>query len=505
MNPIRTLLLLVLACLPLRTHASSDDGQAADALFDRIATLDAGLFDAFNHCADAARLQEHAQYFSPDVEFYHDNGGVTWTRDAMIENTARYACGNYTRELVAGSLKVYPVKDFGAIAQGVHRFCQIDTGACEGLADFVVVWKQDGDRWQVTRVLSYGHRAVHAAAAAPGTDLRGRLDALLPPLLEAKNVPNVSIARIQDGRIDLLAAYGEQEPGVPATPDTLYNIASMAKPISAEVVLRLVAQQRIGLDEPMSPYWIDPDVAADARHERLTPRVALSHQTGFANWRSETGGVLGFRFAPGEGYGYSGEGFEYLARFVERKTGQDFGTLAQALVFEPAGMADTSYVGHDWFTGRIALPVDREGQPLRPQIAARPIASDDVYSTPADYARFMISLHARQGMDESLATERARIQVSRQQEMCTPARASDCPLEVGFGLGWEVFRFRGATYLMHTGMDDGTFTLGYFNPATGSGTIIFTSSQNGAQLVLPILDEIGEDADFVGFLRRLAE
>lgn len=255
----------------------------------------------------------------------------------------------------------------------------------------------------------------------------------------------------------------------------------------------------------MSSHWIDPDLASDPRHERLTPRLALSHQTGFANWRSETGDVLGFRFAPGEGYDYSGEGFEYLARFVERKTGQDFGALAQALVFEPAGMKDTAYTERDWFTGRIALPVDREGQPLRPQIAAQAIASDDVYSTPADYARFMISLHAHQGMDEPLATERARIQVSRQQEMCTPARARDCPLDVGFGLGWEVFRFRDATYLMHTGMDDGTFTLGYFNPATGNGTIIFTSSQNGAQLVLPILDEIGEDADFVGFLRRLAE
>lgn len=498
------LLAIGLACPPGGVEASPGDGQATPALFGRVAALDAALFDAFNHCDEGARLKEHAAYFSPTVEFYHDNGGVTWSRDAMIANTAKNACGKYSRELVQGSLRVYPIRDFGAISQGVHRFCAVGTGACEGLADFIMVWRQEGERWQVTRALSYGHRAATGEANAPAPGLRERLDALLPPLLSAKGVPSVSIARLRDGRISLLAAYGEQAAGVPATPGTLYNIASMAKPVSAEVVLRLVAQQRVSLDEPLSAHWVDPDLAKDPRHGRLTPRLSLSHQTGFANWRSETDGTLAFRFAPGEGYGYSGEGFEYLARFVERKTGQDFETLAQSLVFDPAGMSDTAYTRRDWFSGRIAQPVDREGRPLAPQVAARLIASDDLYSTPADYARFMVSLHARQGVDESLAMERARIQVSRQAELCTPARASGCPLDVGFGLGWEVFRFRDNTYLMHTGMDDGTFSLGYFSPTTGSGTIIFTSSQNGAQLVLPILDEIGEDKDFVEFLRRLA-
>ena len=125
-----------------------------------IAALDTAVFDAFNRCDDPAQLREHAGYFAPDVEFYHDNGGVTWTRDAMIANTASNVCGKITRQLQAGSLKVYPVRDFGAIAQGVHTFCQMDSGQCEGMADFVIVWRQQEDRWQITRVLSYGHRAL---------------------------------------------------------------------------------------------------------------------------------------------------------------------------------------------------------------------------------------------------------------------------------------------------------------------------------------------------------
>ena len=112
----------------------------------------------FDCCADPAQLQKHAEHFATDVEFYHDTGGVTWTRDAMIANTAKYACGHYTRELVAGSLQVSPVKDFGAIEHGVHRFCQVGTDRCEGEADFTIVWRLRDGQWTITRVLSYGHR-----------------------------------------------------------------------------------------------------------------------------------------------------------------------------------------------------------------------------------------------------------------------------------------------------------------------------------------------------------
>lgn len=142
---------------------SPADGQAPAPLFNEIAALDTRAFDAFNHCGEPGRLEEHAGYFSPDIEFYHDTGGVTWTRDAMIANTKKYACGHFTRQLIPGSLKVYPIKDFGALAQGVHRFCRLDSGKCEGAADFAIVWRLRDGQWQITRVLSYGHHALAGA------------------------------------------------------------------------------------------------------------------------------------------------------------------------------------------------------------------------------------------------------------------------------------------------------------------------------------------------------
>lgn len=148
---------LGLAALPAVASPADPTSDAA-SLQATIAALDTDLFDAFNRCADPAQLARHAAFFAPDVEFYHDTGGVTWTRDAMIANTRQFACGHYTRALVPGSLRVSPIKAFGAIATGVHRFCQAAGARCEGEADFAMVWRLRDGQWQVTRVLSYGHR-----------------------------------------------------------------------------------------------------------------------------------------------------------------------------------------------------------------------------------------------------------------------------------------------------------------------------------------------------------
>ena len=346
--------------------------------------------------------------------------------------------------------------------------------------------------------------ALHACAGTPHDDLRRRLDRLVPGVLAQQRIASVSVAHIDHGRLTVAAAWGEAAPGAAATPRTLYNIASMTKPISAETVLRLVAQGRIALDDRMAPVWTDPDIADDPRRDLLTPRLSLSHRTGFPNWRYETDGRLRFLRAPGEAFGYSGEGFEYLRRYVEAKTGRTLDALATAQVLAPAGMRETAYTRRPWFDGRMATPHDADGTPLPPQIAEHALASDEVWSTPRDYARFLIALMRRQGIPASLAEERMRIQTDRRNELCASPAVTRCPDAAGIGLGWEVFRFGARRYLMHTGMDAGTFTLGYFSPDTGRGTVIFTNSSHGPQAVLPILDAIGEDREFVEFLRALA-
>src|SRR5512147_288812 len=75
--------------------------------------------------------------------------------------------------------------------------------------------------------------------------------------LTEEHVASVAVASIENGDIAWTAAYGERAPGLPARPDTLYNVASLAKPVSAEVILRLASAGRLNLDAPMSRYWVD--------------------------------------------------------------------------------------------------------------------------------------------------------------------------------------------------------------------------------------------------------
>lgn len=124
-------------------------------LFGAIARMDSLIFDAYNG-HDLDRLMSH---FSDDLEFYHDTGGLA-NHEQTKENFAKLFANtpDTRRDLLKGSLQIYPVKDYGAIEVGEHRFCHKENGKddCHTFK-FVMVWKKSGDSWKVSRVISYGH------------------------------------------------------------------------------------------------------------------------------------------------------------------------------------------------------------------------------------------------------------------------------------------------------------------------------------------------------------
>jgi CubicO group peptidase (beta-lactamase class C family) len=348
------------------------------------------------------------------------------------------------------------------------------------------------------RLLSVG---LYASLSLPVTSqqLKDRAHAI-PELLRSEHVSSVSFAKIEHTKTVLAEAYGEAGPGIPTSSTTLYNIASMSKPISAEVILRLASAGRLSLDEPMFPSWVDPDLAADPRAKLLTARMALDHQTGFPNWRRETGGKLAFLQDPGAGFHYSGEGYQYVARFAEKKTGTPFEQLARALVFDPADMERTAYTERPWMDGHIAQPNNPDGTWLAPQVASNFVAADLVYTTPTQYASFIEGLMKGTGESPAIRKLRESVLTDRKAELCVGKLAASCPDEVGMGPGWEVIRIHGKTFLTHTGSDPGVFTLGYFDPNAGSGVVIFTNSGNGPRIILPILRMLDADPDFIAYL-----
>jgi len=127
---------------------------------DRVgAALDAALFDAYNRC-DLAKFES---FFVDDVEFYHDQGGVTLGKAALTDSVKKNICGKVTRELVPGSLKVYHMKSYGFVEMGVHRFHHPGHEDTEGVGEgqFIHLWQYKDGAWKVTRVISYDH---HPAA-----------------------------------------------------------------------------------------------------------------------------------------------------------------------------------------------------------------------------------------------------------------------------------------------------------------------------------------------------
>jgi hypothetical protein len=157
---MRTRLLLLSLAVLLSTHAfaQTKSGSEDKDLFHTIEALDAKLFDAFNRCD----LETFGSFFPEKLEFYHDNGGLTnETRESVVADVKKYICGTTRRDLVPGTLEVYPMHGYGALEIGVHRFHHPghDDTEAVGEAKFIHLWKYEKGEWKLTRVISYEHHA----------------------------------------------------------------------------------------------------------------------------------------------------------------------------------------------------------------------------------------------------------------------------------------------------------------------------------------------------------
>ena len=301
--------------------------------------------------------------------------------------------------------------------------------------------------------------------------------------LNETKVPCLGIGILRGGELREIRIYGEIKEGTPAPYNTIFNIASLTKPIVSMLAMKLVSQGNWSLDEPLDHYYIDTDIAPDPRHKKITTRIILSHQTGFPNWREQNpGGKLGFNFDPGTKFGYSGEGFEYLRKALEKKFNKSLDQLADSLIFRPLGMHDTQF---EWDSqtdeSRFAHWFDKNRDEYKKDYKdTRMNAADDVLTTIEDYGKFGCWIIQGAGMDTALYNQILRPHV---------------PTKDGrfMSIGWELFLNLGAkkeTAIMHTGSDSGTNTLIVLLPLSQQGLIIFTNSDNGVQLYRKIIAEL---------------
>jgi ketosteroid isomerase-like protein len=123
-------------------------------LYKTIVKLDSVFFDAYNHCD--TKFETYADFYAEDIEFYHDQGGLSNLKQDILEGTKKYICGKVTRNLVPGSIEVYPIKDYGAIEIGLHSFSNNTNPPDEPkkVSRFTIFWKQVNGTWKIAKVVS---------------------------------------------------------------------------------------------------------------------------------------------------------------------------------------------------------------------------------------------------------------------------------------------------------------------------------------------------------------
>lgn len=158
MRTLTIQLLTVLNCLMWSASFSQSKTYTpvSKELYQTIIEKDSILFSA----ANSGNIDKLKTFFTEDLEFFHDVGGLAGYKET-VDNFKRVAENyGYTRRVLEpGSTEVYPIKDYGAVQTGIHKFCRLENGVLVncGTFKFVHVWKNTTNGWKISRVISYGH------------------------------------------------------------------------------------------------------------------------------------------------------------------------------------------------------------------------------------------------------------------------------------------------------------------------------------------------------------
>lgn len=310
-------------------------------------------------------------------------------------------------------------------------------------------------------------------------------------------VPGVAVATVENGRIGWSRGYGVTRAGSDAVvgTDTVFEAASLGKPVFAYLVLKLAEEGIMELDASIGSYFRAPDFMNDPAVDAITPRIVLSHRTGLANWRPPREPDR-LRFTPGTAFSYSGEAYVRLQRAVETAAGRPFNELVTSRLFRPWQMASSSYIWRADFDAIAAEGHDAAKTPVRtrlwgyspdkpsgprlppgaepPPVFAVPNAAASLYCSVADYARFL------SGVLAPAAPDAAHLGAASLKAMASAAvKVKD---DIWWGLGWGGASIRGASHIWQWGNNNVYQSFVTGSPDTGSGLVILTNSANGLRL-----------------------
>ena len=340
----------------------------------------------------------------------------------------------------------------------------------------------------------------------PDNAALARLEQMIPQLMTEADIPGLSIALIRDSKVIWSHGFGvtnaETKSAVNAA--TVFEAASLTKPVFAYAVLKLVDSGKLDLDTPLVKYLPGRyDVGDDSRLEQITARHVLSHSTGFPNWRPRGSQNLKIYFVPGHHFSYSGEGFVYLSKAVERITGESTDAFVKRTVFDPLDMKSSSMVWrndyeslktftHDWVgsvTGR--------GKPEKANAAA------SLHTTANDYAKFVVAMLKGSGLKSATArlmlTPQNSVTLAGAFNLNTPE--PELSNNVAWGLGWGLEKTAGGNAFWHWGDNGDTKAFVIASPQRKTGLVMFANSANGLSIVDELIaSALGKDHPALAWL-----
>lgn len=314
------------------------------------------------------------------------------------------------------------------------------------------------------------------------------LDRFLDSVAVADGIPGYSFAAFDDRGVlyERVGGVKDRNTGEPVDAETVFEAASISKPVFAYIVLSLVRAGVMDLDAPIGQTTpVGRELGYDSRAAELTGRLLLSHQGGLPNWRTRLNfnatsyeelfgpaDTLRFVADPGTGYRYSGEGYVLLQEAVEQARHRSLEELAEELVFKPLGMTRSSFrfdarARTDWSMGH-----GRDSTPDKWEIGLV-LASSTLHTTASDLATFGAHLAAviQPGQPYAAMAEPAVTVAARDG------------WEASWGLGLGIVSDGSRTYVYHGGNNVifiADFIYGY---TENLGYVLMTNSALGQAMV----------------------
>jgi CubicO group peptidase (beta-lactamase class C family) len=315
-------------------------------------------------------------------------------------------------------------------------------------------------------------------------DIDGFLDARMADM----DIPGISLAIINDSEVVFHRAKGMAniETGEAVDGCTIFEGASITKPLFGYFVMGFVEDGKLDLDRPLYEYLPYRDIAYDDRYKAITARMVLTHQTGFPNWRTDfPDKKLFIKFDPGEKYGYSGEAYQYLALVLQEIEGVDgpgLEALFQARVARPLGMTHTQIIPSEAMQAAKATPY-KDGAPTAKWIYTDQFgAAYGVNSEARDFSKWLIAVIERRGLSEATFEEYLSAQdVHLPQDF----DASNSPFGPhSIALGFQIYEVPGIGKIyMHDGNNTGFSSLVIIHPEQKWGMVMFANADHSTQIM----------------------